>query len=694
MAIAIPFRTVLLTLVTLELITLFLLSFETDGFSRLTQRPLRALLRSSEGGIEIESFTTNRTLRWMSEHAAPLMGLFDINVRIGDEDVVVFFPESLKTVNSDVSFGVLSRGHNKEMRDSVRETWGMDINGKKRPVFFLMTLDDGMWPIEEALIERDLILIDMPPVNNTKVLSYIWFFLSFKFSLKAKYFVKTEDNVFVDVAGLQDELRQKNYLLTGSAQIKLKSIDGWGSCNSKATNQDAIMKCDSRGYALSRKVLECLLNRPDSNLLEAAFDSGEFISFIATKCNIQVQNSPNAVSNVLYVYHTNVKFYLVRLFYADLSISQMHLYDLIYRDGKMKWKITTGLRRFRSGFYHSYIEKNDNYLEQFASHKPSRSWYRLWYEYPFPRPLGQRIHLVRATVTISGMQVTYWFPEQLEGLASDVAIGVLSSPGNANRRNTIRRTWALNSEFRKQKNVFFLVGKENGRWPVEEALVHSDVILIDIREAYNENSFSSLPYKSQVLFHLVQTQTKSSFLLKTDDDAFIDIDGLTRQMWHYKSKMKGPGSADLYWGNCLPEHHQLVIRDNTSKWFVPESMYEKKTYPPYCIGGGYVISNGPGLKCMVQQLESFKHITLEDTATGMLARKCGISPYDHFNKMVYDITSESDLHYMRLIYHKLSRDKIWQYNALYKLGGKKWEVRGKIRRFRDGILSKYVEVTL
>eukprot|EP00511_Aplanochytrium_stocchinoi_P010968 CAMPEP_0204873162 /NCGR_PEP_ID=MMETSP1348-20121228/39874_1 /ASSEMBLY_ACC=CAM_ASM_000700 /TAXON_ID=215587 /ORGANISM="Aplanochytrium stocchinoi, Strain GSBS06" /LENGTH=668 /DNA_ID=CAMNT_0052028347 /DNA_START=253 /DNA_END=2259 /DNA_ORIENTATION=+ len=613
-------------------------------------------------------------------------------VNISHKSISFWYHPSLVGVNSTLVAGVTSNAYAKKRRDAIRETWGLDYQGRRVSVFFIVAKENGRWPVEEAAVHGDMILIDIPigtPIStadaNLPFKSQVWFYAANKYAAFFDFILKTEDDSFVDFEGLTSELE-----LSMSMSTSQKNYIYWGSCNEQ--------HCDNSGYVLSRNALDCMLSAEHLNELPEEVNEAVVTGLLADRCGIKPTSYGSKLvydGKTNHVSQSGAVFHYVRLIYTNMSIKRIYQYDLMYKIGGKKWKPGKDISRFRAGYFENYEKENENY---FARIDPFNSapMNMLSKPYPFPVPLGETTRMLNVRVMISGRRISYWYPSTLEHINNSLVIGVLSGPGNSARRDDVRKTWAKNFLGRKENNIFFLVAREDGEWPMEEAIVFSDIIFLDIEEAYNTVNYSSLPFKSQVWFHLVNTRVAhTEFLLKTDDDAFVDVDGLTRQLQSYKLYLQKAGKKrDLYWGNCLPKNHQIVIRDETSKWYVSQRMFNRDFYPPYCIGGGYVLSKGPGLDCMTKRLNQISHLTLEDAATGVLAEMCNVEPVGYFNEMVNDITTSAGLRYMRLVYHKLESDKLWQFNALYKQGRKRWRVRNKIRRFRDGFLEKYVDVRL
>lgn len=75
---------------------------------------------------------------------------------------------------------------------------------------------------------------------------------------------------------------------------------------------------------------------------------------------------------------------------------------------------------------------------------------------------------------------------------------------------------------------------------------------------------------------------KSQFLMKTDDDMFVNISPL-----YYMLRSKN-STKNLLLG-CLICGAK-PIQDAKNKWYAPSYMFSKKVYPNYLSGTGYVMS--------------------------------------------------------------------------------------------------------
>lgn len=211
---------------------------------------------------------------------------------------------------------------------------------------------------------------------------------------------------------------------------------------------------------------------------------------------------------------------------------------------------------------------------------------------------------VPKSLTLFGTTVSYIPPPFQKCLS--MPIGIIS--GYTDKRESIRDSWGKNS------CSFFIVGKKDGKWPEDEAVEKKDLILIDMNEVYH-GSESILPYKTALWFYLVaQHFPDMKYVLKTDDDSYVNVTGLERELETVQPD---------YWGHV----HQGAkpIRDPKNKWYVPSSMWPENVYPNYCSGAGYVLSHA-ALECLVSKIKTQHFIAREDVSTGISMQSCGIKP--------------------------------------------------------------------
>lgn len=233
-------------------------------------------------------------------------------------------------------------------------------------------------------------------------------------------------------------------------------------------------------------------------------------------------------------------------------------------------------------------------------------------------------------VNISGNVYHYSYPI---GILTSNAItyGILTIPKTKHLRDAIRQTWGFNSD------VYFICA---GKWEdiEEEDSEYHDMIWLDSKEVYNDNGYSILPIKSQVLIHAFQKHSPGRWLVKTDDDSYIFTKKmeniLSQTLFHSSDETLNTFSERLkenvgwktsflkeinYYGRL--HGTSAPVRLKRHQWYVSESRYPGKMFPVYGAGAGYVVSKEFS-NCAVRHLPTIRHMPMEDVMTGMLADVC------------------------------------------------------------------------
>ena len=112
-----------------------------------------------------------------------------------------------------------------------------------------------------------------------------------------------------------------------------------------------------------------------------------------------------------------------------------------------------------------------------------------------------------------------------------------------------------------------------------EDKLHGDLLLLkSLHDTYN-----NLTRKVLYSFVWADRNINFSYLMKTDDDTYIFVDELHKEVCRYRQD----GVSKLYWGHFNWKSRPITNKNDKwaeSKWFLTD------TYLPYAFGGGYVIS--------------------------------------------------------------------------------------------------------
>jgi len=230
-------------------------------------------------------------------------------------------------------------------------------------------------------------------------------------------------------------------------------------------------------------------------------------------------------------------------------------------------------------------------------------------------------HPDEGSLTVYCRRIYYRISVESYRKAGSIIIGVLSAAGGngPSRRQSIRKTWANG-----RVGVFFIVA---GPWTEisNEYKKYKDLVWIDEKEGY-DGERSVLTFKTTSFISIVDILSKQigkryGYIFKTDDDSYLDISKLSKQIYTKKSH-----KAYDYWGWC--KNTQVKpLRGPNDKWAVSYETYPEPIYPRYCQGAGFLISHKFS-ECMAGSggLFQARYMPFEDVAIGLQAERCSITP--------------------------------------------------------------------
>ncbi|GLD47004.1 N-acetyllactosaminide beta-1,3-N-acetylglucosaminyltransferase 3-like protein [Lates japonicus] len=205
---------------------------------------------------------------------------------------------------------------------------------------------------------------------------------------------------------------------------------------------------------------------------------------------------------------------------------------------------------------------------------------------------------------------------------------IKSSAANHDRRVALRKTWAKE---RSHNGVWIRrlfisgtmgTGFEKKRWNkfLElEQREYSDILQWDFND-----TFLNLTLK-QILFleWMERNCPHVHFLLNGDDDVFANTDNIVQYLQSLKDN---DGSKHLFIGHLI--QNVGPIRLPWIKYYIPVQVQESDTYPPYCGGGGYLLSRYTAL-VIYRISQSITIHPIDDVYMGMCLAKAGLSPESH-----------------------------------------------------------------
>uniref|UniRef100_A0A8C4JMQ2 Hexosyltransferase n=1 Tax=Dromaius novaehollandiae TaxID=8790 RepID=A0A8C4JMQ2_DRONO len=205
-------------------------------------------------------------------------------------------------------------------------------------------------------------------------------------------------------------------------------------------------------------------------------------------------------------------------------------------------------------------------------------------------------------------------------------LAIKSSPENYERREVIRKTWGQERSVAGARvRRLFLCGVAPGAAGAKldrllrlEQREHGDVLQWDFRD-----TFFNLTLK-QVLFHawLQQSCPGARFVFNGDDDVFVNTDNVVR----FALGAGAAADGHLFVGHLIA--NVGPIRSRGSKYYVPPQVTAAERYPPYC-GGGGVLMSGFTARAIARQAPAVELFPIDDVYLGMCLEKAGLAPASH-----------------------------------------------------------------
>lgn len=218
---------------------------------------------------------------------------------------------------------------------------------------------------------------------------------------------------------------------------------------------------------------------------------------------------------------------------------------------------------------------------------------------------------------------------------------IKSSPANYERREVLRKTWA---EERLHDGVWirriFISGVSDTGYEKErlnnllklEQENYRDILQWDFSD-----TFYNLTLK-QILFleWMERNCPNARFLLNGDDDVFANTNNM---VLYLQSLKENDGRKHLFIGHLI--QNVGPIREKGSKYFIPVQVQESNSYPPYCGGGGFLLS-GYTAMLIYRMSKSITILPIDDVYMGMCLAKAGLGPASHMGVKTAGLHIPSD----------------------------------------------------
>ena len=190
------------------------------------------------------------------------------------------------------------------------------------------------------------------------------------------------------------------------------------------------------------------------------------------------------------------------------------------------------------------------------------------------------------------------------------------------RRKLIRYYWGNHSRWTTpfQWKVIFVTGFFSSFQKIQlhaEADTYKDTLIESVEE-----DFYTLSFKVMLGLKWVQANLKHDFLLKCDDDVFVNIDRLMRLLLT---------TRDQYFGQKM--EFQPVEREG--RYGVSVEEHPSPIYDPFCSGGGFVLSHLT-VSRMIPFFNWVNPLKIDDAYIGKIVTKAGIKAIHYGGFSMYN----------------------------------------------------------
>lgn len=204
------------------------------------------------------------------------------------------------------------------------------------------------------------------------------------------------------------------------------------------------------------------------------------------------------------------------------------------------------------------------------------------------------------------------------GYGSDIDVLILITTAHAHysRREALRTTWLTGTKYNKGNVRYaFLLGLSENQTENSQIKKEND-IYHDILQEDFVDSYKNLTVKTIMGLKWAKTRCDHAwYLLKSDDDVYINIPGLLKSL-----RKHSKGLLSAIGGTC--PNMAFPVRDKNSKFYVDFQTYPGRYYPTYCSGTAYIMSMGVAKK-VLQISENIPFFPIEDIYIAFCIHRLG-----------------------------------------------------------------------
>ncbi|KAH8323552.1 hypothetical protein KR067_013429, partial [Drosophila pandora] len=201
-----------------------------------------------------------------------------------------------------------------------------------------------------------------------------------------------------------------------------------------------------------------------------------------------------------------------------------------------------------------------------------------------------------------------------EGKYIKLLVLISSAMSHEAARMSIRQTW-MHYGTRRDVGMAFVLGRGNNdtlnKALTQENFIYGDLIRGNFIDSYNNLTLKTISTLEWADLHCPQAK----YVLKTDDDMFINVPKLLAFLDKHKDKRTIYGRLAKKW---------KPIRNKKSKYYVSVDQFAAGVFPSFTTGPAYVLTGDIVHELYVRSLKTV-YLKLEDVfTTGIVAQALGI----------------------------------------------------------------------
>ncbi|KAF7212592.1 beta-1,3-galactosyltransferase 1 [Nothobranchius furzeri] len=249
-------------------------------------------------------------------------------------------------------------------------------------------------------------------------------------------------------------------------------------------------------------------------------------------------------------------------------------------------------------------------------------------------------------------------PQKCEQGKPFVVLMVPVAPHNIAHREVVRSTWGTESlVLDKVVMLFFLLGMQTGddSNQVHEQLLHESKEHKDLIQSDFVDCYKNLTIKTMVMLEWLNLYcSNASYAMKIDSDMFLHVPNLVQLL------INAPKTNYM---TGLVAHGGQVLRNPSSKWFLPHELFSPSVYPPYALGLGYILSLDLTNK-LIEASRHVKAVYIEDVYLGLCMQHLGLVPTDPPGGSLFHVFP---LKYDQCVFSKIIATTVEPFNDRVKM---------------------------